>query len=187
VVTSSFGSQGQQCREESGALLDGEPVGAAAQQSAGPEQRILGVAAVPEGVLLGAAPNLIHAGQRQFHDVKCGQHPDRLRELGGERRRVAAERIERGGHELRPELLVPGAETPGEHGAGAALGDVQQTCGPAGGGVGDAGSRNSVRWVLQDRRNEAGPDRCDTETERIIEGSVAALPRRGRCGPGLRF
>jgi hypothetical protein len=33
-------------------LLDGEPVRAAAQQPTGPEQRILGLAAVPEGVLL---------------------------------------------------------------------------------------------------------------------------------------
>jgi hypothetical protein len=61
--------------------------------------------------------------------VECVQHPDRLRELGGERGGVAAERIERCGHDLRPELLVPGAEPPGEHGAGAAFDDVRQAGG----------------------------------------------------------
>ena len=70
---------GQQRREELAALLDGEPVRAAAQQPAGPEQRVLGEAAVPEGVLLGAAADLVDAGQGQFHDMEGIKHPDRLR------------------------------------------------------------------------------------------------------------
>ena len=68
---------GQQRREEPGALLDGEPVRAAAQQPAGPEQRVLGEAAVPEGVLLGAAADLVDAGQGEFHDMKGIEEPDR--------------------------------------------------------------------------------------------------------------
>jgi len=70
---------GQQRREELGALLDGEPVRAAAQQPAGPEQRVAREAAVPEGVLLGAAADIIHPGQGQFHDVEGIEYPDRLR------------------------------------------------------------------------------------------------------------
>ena len=57
-------------------MPDAQPVRPAAQQSAGPEQRVLGVTAVPEGVLLDAAANLIHAGQSQFHHVEGVEDPD---------------------------------------------------------------------------------------------------------------
>ena len=63
------------------ALPVGEPVGAAAQQPAGAEQRVVGVAAVPEGVLLYPAADDIDAGQTEFDDMKWVQYADGLRQL----------------------------------------------------------------------------------------------------------
>ena len=64
AVTSSCGSPASSAAVIRARCRRAEPVGAAAQQPAGAEQRVTGEAAVPQGVLLDPAPDLIDAGQR---------------------------------------------------------------------------------------------------------------------------
>ena len=78
-MTWPVGSPASQRGVQPVALPVGEPVGAAAQQPAGAEQRVVGVAAVPQGVLLDPAAHGVDAGQAEFDDVERVEHPGRVR------------------------------------------------------------------------------------------------------------
>ena len=67
---------------------------------ADPVERVPGVSAVPEGVLLDTAADLVHGLGGELDDVERVQHRDRLGQLVAQRVGVAAERVQ--GRDLDP-------------------------------------------------------------------------------------
>ena len=187
-MTSPFGSPAVERRVELGALPGGEPVGAAAQQPAGPEQRVVGEAAVPEGVLLDPAADLVDAGQAEFDDVEGVEHPDRVGQLGGQRGGVPAERVQRGGDDRGPPRLVPVGEPGAQHPARTGPATTSSSR------AGRPGVRSampvaySVGWVPVARRNAVSstPERGHAvEPGRVVDQRFPAFDDLGHDGvPG---
>jgi hypothetical protein len=95
----------------------GEVLGAVPQQPADLVERVVGVTAVAELFPLHAAPDLIHDGGAELHDMERVQHLDRVRERVAQRVGVAAERVEGGVLDPGPEGLVLSIEPAGVGGA----------------------------------------------------------------------
>ena len=94
------------------ALTFGEVLDTMTEQAADPVERVVLVAAVAEGVLLDAAPDLVdHLGSQPDH-MEGIQHRDRVRQLITDRVRIATERIQcgffDGGGESVGLVLQPG-------------------------------------------------------------------------------
>jgi len=81
-------------------LAFGQVPGGAVQDVADPVERVAGAAAVPEGVLLDPAADLVHGLGGELDDVERVQHRDRLGQLVAQRVGVAAERVQ--GRDLHP-------------------------------------------------------------------------------------
>ena len=68
---------------------------AAAQHPADAVERVPGAAAVPEGVLLDPAADLVHGVEAELHHVERVEHPHRGGQVGAQRGGVPAERVQR--------------------------------------------------------------------------------------------
>ena len=75
---------------------------AAAQQPLAAVERVLTMATPAEALLLPAASDIVDCGLSETHDVEGIKHPDCLRQAGAQPGRVAPERVQRGGRDLRP-------------------------------------------------------------------------------------
>ena len=85
---------------QSGPLPLGQVPGGAVQDVADPVEGVAGVSAVPQGVLLDAAADLVHRLGGELDDVERIEHWDRLGQLVGQSVGVAAERVQ--GRNLDP-------------------------------------------------------------------------------------
>jgi hypothetical protein len=91
-------------------LFVGEVFSSDLQGPADPVERVALAAAVSEGVLLDAAPDLVDRGRPEFDDVESIQDGDRFGELITDRVRVAVERVQGGGLDPGGELGAAGFE-----------------------------------------------------------------------------
>jgi hypothetical protein len=89
-----------------GILLVAQVVRTATEQAADPIQRVVLVPAVPEGVLLDAAADLVDDLSAELDDVERLQDGDRVGQLVAHLVGVAAERVERGLGDRGGERLV---------------------------------------------------------------------------------
>ena len=98
---------------------------AAAQDPANAVERVAGPAAVPEGLLLDPAADLVDRVEPEPDDVERVEHAYRVRQLGAQRRGVPAERIERGHAHPGTPAEVALAQPRREHDTAATRHDIQ--------------------------------------------------------------
>ncbi len=114
---------------EPGLLPVGESFLPGAEDVADPVERITSASAVPEGVLLDAAADLIDRGGAELDDVERVEHRDGIVELVVEGLLVAGERVQR--RDLHPVAeLLPALLQPVGVGLRAAPGHEVQQAGP---------------------------------------------------------
>ncbi|MDQ3273569.1 MAG: hypothetical protein M3Q39_00700 [Actinomycetota bacterium] len=120
------GVTGVQAGQQSGVGLQGQVLRPAQQHPADPVQRVVLAAAVPEGVLLDPAADVVDRALGQPDGVEGVQHHGRRRQPGPQRPLVAAERVQRG--DLHPGAPVRAAfvQPVGDHRPGAAGYHVEQ-------------------------------------------------------------
>ena len=98
---------------------------AAAQHAPNPVERVAGAAAVPEGVLLDPAADLVHGVEAELHHVEGVQDADRAREVGAQCGGVTAERVQRRHPHSGAPALVTTMQPRGEHCTAATWHDVE--------------------------------------------------------------
>ncbi len=113
------------CREP-GPLLLGEVLGAGAEDGLDPVERVALPTAMPKGVLLNAATDLVDGGGAELDDVERVQHGRGVFELVVDRGLVAGERVQRCDLHVPSERFAAFGE-PGRVGLpGAARNEVEQ-------------------------------------------------------------
>ena len=140
---------GGEHRVEPRGLLLGEEARAGVEGAADPVERVAGVTAVPECVLLDALPGPVERVAGQADDVERVHHRDRVGELFGRGGLEPGEPVHRDHLDPARPLRRPGGEPLLEHLLRAALDHVQQP-GRAGARA-DAGpvpSRTGVRSMI---------------------------------------
>jgi hypothetical protein len=111
-----------------GVLTFAQVLQAVPQQAADLVERVVLVAAPAELFLLHAAADLVDDLGAELDDVEGVEHLHRVGQRVAQGVGVAAERVQRGGLDVRPELGLPGVEPAGVGRSGPAQHQVEQTC-----------------------------------------------------------
>ncbi len=120
------GVVGGERRRQAGVLLVGEVLDPGAQDRADPVQRVAGAAAVPEGVLLDAAPHVVHTRGGELDDVERVDHGDGVGQVLADRVLVPVKGVQRRDLHARTESRAAPGEPVAVHRPGPARDEVEE-------------------------------------------------------------